>query len=101
MVSHGNSPTAVIRYRLVIMAVLIFGSVAHAGSGPYLGIGGGFSFMEDANVSAPYPDGTYPPLDATTSLDTGHAVRGTAGYAFAAVCGQKSTSAIRKTIPLE
>ena len=83
MVSHGNSPTAVIRYRLVIMAMLIFGSVAHAGSGPYLGIGGGFSLMDDANVSAPYADGTYPPLDATTSIDTGYAVRGTAGYAFA------------------
>ena len=89
----GDSSTAVIRFHLpawsvcgllglAMMLVLIFGPAAHASSGPYIGIGGGFSLMEDANVSAPYRDGTYPPLDATTSIDTGYAVRGTAGYAF-------------------
>lgn len=90
MVFH-NPPAAAIRYRLVrtawrqsltLIMALTFGSVAHAGGGPYLGIGGGFSLMEDADVSTSYSDGTYPPLDATTSIDTGHAVRGTAGYAF-------------------
>ncbi len=90
----GDSSTAVIHFHLsawstygllglAMMLVLIFGPAAHAASGPYVSIGGGFSLMEDVDVSAPYRDGTYPPLDATTSIDTGHAVRGAAGYAFA------------------
>lgn len=60
-----------------------FDPAAHAASGSYIGIGGGFSLMEDADVSAPYRDGTYPALDTATSIDTGYAARGTAGYAFA------------------
>jgi len=89
----GDSSTAVIQFRLLgstwgllgfaMMLALIFGHGAHAGSGPYLGIGGGFSLMEDVDVSASYRDGSYPPLNATTRMDTGYAVRGTAGYAFA------------------
>ncbi len=92
MISHGNFPTAVIpchlvrnawRLGLTLVMALIFGQSAYAGSGPYLGIGGGFSLMDDSHVSASYSDGTHPPLDSTTSIDTGYAVRGTAGYAFA------------------
>ena len=90
----GDSSTAAIHFHLpawstcgllglAMMLVLIFGSAAHAASGPYVSIGGGFSLMEDADVSAPYRDGAYLPLAAKTSVDTGHAVRGAVGYAFA------------------
>lgn len=90
----GDSSTAVIHFHLpawstcsllglAMMLVLIFGPAAHAASGPYVSIGGGFSLMDDPDVSASYRDGTYLPLAAKTSIDTGHAVRGAAGYAFA------------------
>lgn len=89
MVVH-NPPAAVFCHRLVhsawglvMIMALVFGSVAHAGSGPYLGIGGGLSLMEDGDIRASYPDETYPPLDSTSSIDTGYALRGTAGYGFA------------------
>ena len=94
MENTSDSSTTVIHFQLpawstygllglAMVLVLIFSPAAHATSGPYISIGGGFSLLEDAGVSAPYRDGTYPPLDAKTSIDTGHAVRGTAGYAFA------------------
>ncbi len=94
MATPGNSPAPVPRYRLpalsafgllglTLAVALVVGPGAYAGSGLYLGVGGGLSLMEDGGVSASYPDGAYPPLDATTSIDTGHALRGVAGYAFA------------------
>ena len=62
-------------------ALVSFGVSARAADGPYVGVGGGLSLLNDSDVTAP-ARGPYPPLNATASLDTGFVVKGTAGYAL-------------------
>ena len=81
----------VIRFRLstatnsllaaLAFALVSFGVSARAADGPYVGVGGGLSLLNDSDVTAP-ARGPYPPLNATASLDTGFVVKGTAGYAL-------------------
>ena len=67
---------------LTALAVLLvsFGASAHAGDGPYVGIGGSLSILNDASVTA--PAGDYPALNGNATTKNGFAVRGMAGYAF-------------------
>ena len=58
-----------------------FGASAYAGDGPYVGIGGGLSILNDSSVTAPARD-PFKALNAKTATDTGFAIRGMAGYAF-------------------
>ena len=60
---------------------MLFGASAYAGDGPYVGIGGGLSMLNDNSVTAPGSE-TYPALTATATTDDGFAIRGMAGYAF-------------------
>lgn len=62
------------------LVLLSFGTSAYAGDGPYVGIGGSLSILNDASVTA--PAGDYPALDANATTKNGFAVRGMAGYAF-------------------
>ena len=81
----------VIRFRLstatnslvaaLAFALVSFGMSAHAADGPYVGIGGGLSILNDSDVTAPARE-TYPPLNAEAGLDAGFVVKGTAGYAL-------------------
>ena len=81
----------VIRFRLstatnsllaaLAFALVSFGVSARAADGPYVGVGGGISLLNDSDVTAP-ARGPHPPLNATASLDTGFVVKGTAGYAL-------------------
>ena len=68
---------------LVGLALLFIssGTSAYAGDGPYVGVGGSFSLLNNSDVTAP-ARGAYPPLNAKTATDTGFAIRGMAGYAF-------------------
>ena len=58
-----------------------FGASAYAGDGPYVGIGGGLSILNDSSVTAPARD-PFKALNAKTATDTGFAIRGMVGYAF-------------------
>ena len=62
------------------IVLLSFGASAYAGDGPYVGIGGGLSILNDASVTAPADD--YPALNANATTKNGFAIRGMAGYAF-------------------
>ena len=66
---------------LLAVVLLSFGTGAYAGDGPYVGIGGGLSMLNDNSVTAPANE-TYPALNATATTDDGFAIRGMAGYAF-------------------
>ena len=68
---------------LAALAVMIvsFGTSAVAGDGPYVGIGGSLSILNDSAVTAP-ASGPYTPLNINATTDNGFAVRGMAGYAF-------------------
>ena len=68
---------------LAALAVLLvsFGTSAVAGDGPYVGIGGSLSILNDASVTAPANE-TYPALNANANTKNGFAIRGMAGYAF-------------------
>ena len=68
---------------LAALAVMLvsFGTSAVAGDGPYVGIGGSLSILNDSAVTAP-ERGVYTPLNANATTDNGFAVRGMAGYAF-------------------
>lgn len=63
------------------VALVSFGASAYAGDGPYVGIGGSLSILNDASVTAPANE-TYPALNANATTKNGFAVRGMAGYAF-------------------
>ncbi len=63
------------------LVLMSFGASAHAGDGPYVGIGGGLSILNDSGVTAP-GDEPYTPLNVNATTDNGFAVRGMAGYAF-------------------
>jgi len=81
----------VIRFRLstatngllaaLAFALVSFGVSARAADGPYVGIGGGLSMLNDSDVTAP-ARGPYPALNAKAGLDAGFVVKGTAGYAL-------------------
>ena len=81
----------VIRFRLLTatngllaalaFALVSFGVSARAADGPYVGIGGGLSMLNDSDVTAP-ARGPYPALNAKAGLDAGFVVKGTAGYAL-------------------
>ena len=81
----------VIRFRLstatnslvaaLAFALVSFGVSARAADGPYVGVGGGLSILNDSDVTAPARE-PYPALNALASLDVGFVVKGTAGYAF-------------------
>lgn len=81
----------VIRFRLstatnslvaaLAFALVSFGVSARAADGPYVGVGGGLSILNDSDVTAPARE-PYPALNALASLDAGFVVKGTAGYAF-------------------
>ena len=68
---------------LAAIAVMLvsFGASAHAGDGPYVGIGAGLSILNDSGVTAPANE-PYPPLNVNATTKNGFAVRGMAGYAF-------------------
>ena len=68
---------------LAALAVMFmsFGTNAVANDGPYVGVGGSLSILNDAEVTAP-ATGPYPPLNVNATTDNGFAVRGMAGYAF-------------------
>ena len=67
---------------LAALAVMLvsFGASTYAGDGPYVGIGGSLSILNDASVTA--PAGDYPALNGNATTKNGFAVRGMAGYAF-------------------
>lgn len=75
-----SNATKVVPAALAVMLVS-FGASAYAGDGPYVGIGGSLSILNDASVTAP-ARGPYTPLNANATTDNGFAVRGMAGYAF-------------------
>ena len=56
------------------------GTSVYAADGPYVGIGGSLSILNDASVTA--PAGDYPALNGNATTKNGFAVRGMAGYAF-------------------
>lgn len=62
-------------------ALVSFGVSARAADGPYVGIGGGLSMLNDSDVTAPVRV-PYPALNAEAGLDAGFVVKGTAGYAL-------------------
>ena len=63
------------------VALVSFGPSAQAGDGPYVGIGGGLSMLNDNAVTAPARD-PFTALNANAATDDGFAIRGMAGYAF-------------------
>ncbi|MYA28966.1 MAG: porin family protein, partial [Nitrospira sp. SB0666_bin_27] len=62
--------------------LLSFGASAYAGDGPYVGIGGGLSILNDSEVTAPMREGYDTPLNINATSNNGFAIRGMAGYAF-------------------
>ena len=65
----------------IVVMLVSFGASAHAGDGPYVGIGAGLSILNDSGVTAPANE-PYPPLNVNATTKNGFAVRGMAGYAF-------------------
>lgn len=57
------------------------GTSVYAADGPYVGIGGSLSILNESEVTAPGRDG-YPALNVDAATKNGFAVRGMAGYAF-------------------
>ena len=77
---HFSKATKGLLTALALMLVS-FGTSVYAGDGPYVGIGGSLSILNDASVTAPANE-TYPALNANATTKNGFAVRGMAGYAF-------------------
>ena len=63
------------------LVLVSFGASAHAVDGPYVGIGGGLSMLNDSSITAPARD-PFTALNANATTDDGFAIRGMAGYAF-------------------
>ena len=63
------------------LLLVSFGTSVYAADGPYVGIGGSLSILNDAAVTAPARD-PYTPLNTNATTKNGFAVRGMAGYAF-------------------
>lgn len=66
---------------VLAFTLVSFGASASAADGPYVGVGGGLSLLNNSDVTAPAGD-SYPPLNVTADVDAGFVVRGMAGYAF-------------------
>ena len=66
----------------VVFLVLSSASLVSADYGPYVGVRGDVSFLNDSDVSAPQRPGYPSALDLTAATKTGYAVRGAVGYAF-------------------
>ena len=66
----------------VVFLVLSSASLVSADYGPYVGVRGDVSFLNDSEVSAPQRSGYPSALDLTAATKTGYAVRGAVGYAF-------------------
>ena len=90
VVSHKSALTPGIRRfsngmkgMLAALAVVLvsLGTNAVANDGPYVGVGGSLSILNDASVTAPANE-TYPALNANANTKNGFAIRGMAGYAF-------------------
>ncbi|MYC26902.1 MAG: porin family protein [Nitrospira sp. SB0662_bin_26] len=64
------------------VVLLSFGTSVYAGDGPYVGIGGGLSILNDSEVTAPMREGYDTPLNINATSNNGFAIRGMAGYAF-------------------
>ena len=77
---HFSKATKGVLAALAVMLVS-FGTSALAADGPYVGIGGSLSILNDSAVTAP-ASGPYTPLNINATTDNGFAVRGMAGYAF-------------------
>ena len=77
---HFSKATKGVLAALAVMFVS-FGASAYAGDGPYVGIGGSLSILNDSAVTAP-ERGVYTPLNTNATTKNGFAVRGMAGYAF-------------------
>lgn len=74
--------TATNRLLAALAFVLVsFGVSARAADGPYVGVGGGLSMLNDSDVTAPARE-PYPSLNALAGIDVGFVVKGTAGYAL-------------------
>lgn len=65
----------------LLILLVSFGASAYAGDGPYVGIGGSLSILNNSEVTAPARD-PYPSLNVDATTKNGFAVRGMAGYAF-------------------
>ena len=65
----------------LVLLLMFFGASVYAGEGPYVGVGGSLSILNDSEVTAPARDG-YPALNVSATTSNGFAVRGMAGYAF-------------------
>ena len=77
---HFSKATKGVLAALAVMLVS-FGTSALAADGPYVGIGGSLSILNDSNVTAPARE-PFKSLNANATTDNGFAVRGMAGYAF-------------------
>ncbi len=77
-----NAMTKGVLAALAVMLVF-FGASAYAADGPYVGVGGSLSILNNSDVTGPAnAEKGYPPLDADATTSNGFAVRGMAGYAF-------------------
>lgn len=77
-----NAMTKDVLAALAVMFVS-FGASAYAADGPYVGVGGSLSILNNSDVTGPAnAEKGYPPLDADATTSNGFAVRGMAGYAF-------------------
>ena len=77
---HCSNPTKGVLAALAWL-LMSFGTSVHAADGPYVGIGGSLSILNDSAVTAPARD-DYTPLNINATTKNGFAVRGMAGYAF-------------------
>ena len=77
---HFSKATKGVLAALAVMLVS-FGTSALAADGPYVGIGGSLSILNDSAVTAPERE-PFKSLNANATTDSGFAVRGMAGYAF-------------------
>ncbi len=65
------------------LVLVSFGTSAVAADGPYVGVGGSLSILNDSDVTAGANDEKgYLPLNIDATTNNGFAVRGMAGYAF-------------------
>lgn len=64
------------------LLIVFFGVSAYAGEGPYVGVGGSLSILNDAAVTAPMREGYDTSLNINSTTKNGFAIRGMAGYAF-------------------
>ena len=77
---HCSNPTKGVLAALSLL-LMSFGTSVYAADGPYVGIGGSLSILNDSEVTAPANE-PYTPLNINATTKNGFAVRGMAGYAF-------------------